>query len=315
MTRKHLLPLAVALTVVALLVCAGPQAQAAEPHHHYQIKVMPRAARPDGKVIHSNLANGLYSAGAAFVGTPYSDSAIAGNSAGVFNADGTEVWPCFGGYDGSTESTENADCEYFEDTGYTPKSVPLPAGAAILGTPSYTWSLADCDASASTVNPCGQTNTWYEDDSNDSTDELLYIIEVTQGTAVIADSGTVDFGPNVYGGLSPAADVVIYGDQNFGTMGETGENNGNCEASFGYPLATNANPGSVYTVQANKTCVAPVAGLAKLTATTEIASPAYTALTRGTGGNGQTCTKTAPCYDVKYTVKYKLAQSWDINLE
>jgi hypothetical protein len=314
MTRKHLLPLAVALTVVALLVCAGPQAQAAEPHHHYTIKVMPRAARPDGQAIHPNVTLALNGVQQSFVGTPYSDPQVSSNP---FDSDaaGSEVWPCFGSYDGTTASTANPDCEYFEDSFYSPKNVYIPTNAAVLGTPSYTWSLADCDATSSTTLPCGQTNTWYEDNSNDSTDELLYIIEVTQGTAVIADSGTVDFGPNVYGGLSPAADVVIYGDQNFGTMGETGENNGNCEASFGYPLATNANPGSVYTVQANKTCVAPVAGLAKLTATTEIASPAYTALTRGTGGNGQTCTKTAPCYDVKYTVKYKLAQSWDINLE
>jgi hypothetical protein len=302
------------MTVVALLVCAGPQAQAAEPHHHYQIKVIPKAARPGSEAIHSNLANGLYGVSQGFVGTPYSDPQV---SANPFDSDPdeSEVWPCFGSYDGSTSSTANPDCEYFEDSFYSPKTVYIPTNAAVLGTPSYTWSLADCDASSSTVLPCGQTNTWYEDDSNDSTDELLYIIEVTQGSSVIADSGTVDFGPNVYGGLSPAADVVIYGDQNFGTMGETGENNGNCEADYGYPLASAANPGSTYVVQANKTCVAPVAGLAKLTATTEVATPAYTALTKGTGGNGQTCTKTAPCYDVKWTIKYKVAQSWDINLQ
>jgi len=47
-------------------------------------------------------------------------------------------------------------------------------------------------------NPCGQTESWYENDSNDTsaTDELLYEIEANAGTAVIADSGEVDFGPN-----------------------------------------------------------------------------------------------------------------------
>ncbi|HTW32608.1 MAG TPA: hypothetical protein VMD76_13085, partial [Candidatus Sulfotelmatobacter sp.] len=246
----------------------------------------------------------------SFVGTPYSDAqAVTG---GLYNSDGSEIWPCFGSFDGSDASTENPDCQSFKDTNFSPTTLGLPAGAGILGTPSYTWSLAACDQTDSSVAPCGQTNTWYEDDSNDSTDELLYIIEATQGTTVIADSGTVDFGPNVYGGLSPAADVVIYGDQGFGNQGISGENTGNCTADYNYPLTTAANPGEVYIVQANKTCAAPVAGLVKLSATTEVATPAYTKSTSKT-----TCAPAGgePCYTVKWTVKYKVLQSWYINLQ
>ena len=136
-----------------------------------------------------------------------------------------------------------------------------------------------------------------------------------QGSTVIADSGTIDFGTNPYGGLTPPGDIVIYGDQNFGTEGETGENNGNCDPSFAYPLATAANPGTVYGIAANKTCGAAVSGPVTITATTELATPTYVADTKGTGGNGQTCTKTAPCYTVKYTSKFKLSQKFIINLQ
>jgi hypothetical protein len=325
MTRKHLLPLAVALTVVALLVCAGPQAQAAEPHHHYTIKVMPRAARPDGQAIHPNVTLALNGVQQSFVGTPYSDPQVSSN---VLNSDSTEVWPCFGSYDGSTPSTENPDCEFFKDTNYSGLSpaftVGLPTGAGVLGIPSYTWSLADCDATSSTTLPCGQTATWYEDNSNDSTDDLLYEIEVVQGTSVIADSGLIDFCGgtgclngngvgvgNPYGGLSPAADVVIYGDQNFGTMGVTGKNNGNCDASFNYPVTSNP-AGGEFGIAANKTCVAPVAGVATITATTELATPTYKL---DSAKNCATAGVSSPCYTVTFAKKYSVLQKWTINLE
>jgi hypothetical protein len=196
-------------------------------------------------------------------------------------------------------------------------------------------------------------------------------------------------------------DITIYGDQNLGTAGVTGENNGNCEADFNYPIAganfapiasiaqtgatstatlatgstavigvgdewyitgtSNADyngsvavvtavtattfswkPGasvgsatggqgilalnaaataSAYPiiVQANKTCVDPVASASisgaitvqevKFAATTAIESAAYTKETKAA-----TCAAAGgePCYEVKYTSKYKVAQSWYI---
>ncbi len=197
----------------------------------------------------------------------------------ALDGSGADEWPCFGGGSG-------ADCP------------TIVAGGVVVGIPQYVWSFANCDAScASDTTPCGQTETWYEDDSNDTSakDDLTYSVVVTQGKNVIADSGTVDFGPNPYGGLTPPADVIIFGDQNFGTLGETGKNNGNCEADFNYPSPV--LPG-VFVVAANKTCVDPVPGLATLTATTSVSTAIFTT-TKGVT-------------TVKYTAKHKLAQKWTI---
>ena len=180
----------------------------------------------------------------------------------------------------------------------------LPTGGAAIGIPQYVWSFSACDGT-SNLNPCGQTETWYEDDSGDTTDDLIYAITATQvqsgKTVYVADSGVVDFaGPNPFGGASPPADVVIYGDQNFGTGGATGKNNGNCSANFNYPVSwpTITYP---YVVAANKTCVNPLPGLVTITALTELAHPTYTV-------HGSTAT-------VKFTVIKKLTQKWTIWLQ
>ncbi len=290
-----MLPLVAVLAVVALFVC-GQQAQAAENHHpKFAIKIVPH--QPGSEIATpSVLTPNLYGVSAASAYTQYPNN----------NSDGSDLWPCFGSYDGTHTSTENPDCPTVGD----PKQ-GFPAGGAVLGTLSYSWPLAACNATSTTSPECMQTNTWYEDDSGDSTDELLYIVEATQGSTVLADSGTVDFGPNAYGGLSPAADVIIYGDQNLGDMGISGPNNGNCEAAYNYPLASPANPGGVYVVPAGKTCGVPTTGAVKFSATTEVGKPAYTKVTHGTV-DGTPCTVAAPCYTVKWTKVYSVAQSWTI---
>ena len=320
MKKLFLLPL-VALLAVSVLFVGTQQAQAQHKDvpHHWNVKVLPHNpilgdASPDTG---GAPPAGLYGIGQAFVVEPEPT---------WVNSDGSDEWPCFG--TGGSGTSANSDCPTLGDQGGV-----FPEGAAALGIPGYVFYLQTstdsplqpngCDASTSAdaTNYCGQTNTWYEDWSGDTTDELLYIIEVTQNGSVIADSGTVDFGPNTFAGLVPAADVVIYGDQNFGTDGvATGPNNGNCEAAFGYPLSAPAYPG-VYVVPAGKTCVDPVASStisgaitakeAKFSATTEIGTPAYTKKTSGTV-DGTTCTVAAPCYEVKWTIKYKVAQSWYI---
>jgi hypothetical protein len=267
------------LVIVAFLAC-GQQALAAENQHHWQIKVVPRV---HSDAIHANsVTAALYPGEAAFAGTAYP----------TVNSDGLDLWPCFG-----DTATPNTDCPTIGNP-----SITFPTGGVVLGAPSYTWSLEACNATSTSTPVCGQTETWYEDDSNDSTDDLTYEIEVTQGSKVIADSGVVDFGPNVYGGLSPAANVIIYGDQNFGTMGETGKNNGNCTPDLNYPTASDP-AGELFIIAANKTCVAPVAGVATLSATTSVATPKY-----------KLDTKTGT-YTVTYTVKYKATQKWNIDLQ
>jgi len=239
--KSKLLLLFVCLTV-AVFFTAGSVAVAGEVPHHWHLKVIPKngqAKTPEANPpIGGAPPAGLYSGGQHFVNTALYDGA---------NSDGTELWPCFGAGSG----TPNPDCDALGDP-----SGPFPGGGAALGTPAYVWTLAadsvdtplqpyGCNASttADATNYCGQTNTWYEDWSGDTADELLYIIDGTQNgtTNVLFDSGTVDFGPNPYGDLfaapGPPADVVIYGDQNFGTYGVgTGPNNGACEADFNYPI-------------------------------------------------------------------------------
>jgi hypothetical protein len=292
------------LVIVAFFVC-GQQALAQE-KPHFQIKVLPRATADVTPTPALTPAANLYALQAAFTqGYPTPGA----------NADGTDIWPCFG-----NSSTPNTDCPTIGNP-----SITFPSGAAALGAPAYVWQLANpgangygCDADTNGTSntsylPCGQTETWYEDDTNDSTDELLYEIEVTQGSTVIADSGEVDFGPNTFGGLTPPADVIIYGDQNFGTWpgAGSGKNTGNCDADFNYPLTAAANPGATYVVEANKTCGNPVAGAATLSAVTEVGKPVYTKSTSKTvcGSVG------TPCYTVKWTKKYSITQKWTIFFE
>lgn len=238
------------------------------------------------------------------------------------NADGTDLWPC----DGSS-STPNPDCPTVGDPAIT-----LPATANVTGSPALVWQLKNtagsgngygCNALTNGTGhlgvpyiSCGQIETWYEDDTNDATDELLYSAVVTQGTRTIFDTGTVDLGPNVYAAQNPPSDVNIYDDANFGFgPGDgpgTGPNNGNCSPDYNYPLTSPANPGETYLVAAGKICVTPLPGMATITVTTELGSPSYTQVT------GSACTSmgvSSPCYTVKWTRKYPIKQQWNIWLE
>jgi hypothetical protein len=291
------------LTLVAIVALICGQAIAAESQHHYTVKVIPRAQQSTDEVVPATLTKNLYALSAVFAQSPL---AVVGPTTGV-NSDGTDLWPCFGSYSSASgTSSENPDCPTIGDP-----SQGFPAGAAALGSPAYVWSLSACNATSTSANVCGQTETFYEDDTDDSSDELTYSIEATQGSTVIADSGTVVFGPNTFGGLTPPADVVIYGDQNFGTLGETGKNNGNCDADFDYPLTSAAFPGSTYVIAAGKTCGAAAAGAVTITATTEVGTPAYTEETKAS----ECGTVTPPCYTVKFTKKYEVSQKWTIYLQ
>jgi hypothetical protein len=279
-------------TVLALIiaVCGFGQPMFAQATPHFTVKAVPNAQPGQSKVNPQAITPNLYPTWAAFAFTDYP----------TLNSDSTDIWPCFG-----DSSSPNPDCPTIGNP-----SITFPTGGVAVGSPSYTWSLSNCDATSTSTLPCGQTESWYEDDSNDSTDFLIYSITAQQGTSYIADSGTVVFGPNTFGGLSPAANVIIYGDQNFGTMGQTGKNNGNCTADINYPLASNSYPG-VYVIAAGKTCVAPVAGVVNFTALTEVATPKYTKSTSPTvcGSVGP------PCYTVKFTKKFSTTQKWSINLQ
>ena len=140
---------------------------------------------------------------------------------------GNPQWPCFGG---------GTDCS------------TIAPGGVVIGTPAYTWSLSACDQNNSNVPPCGWIFWFYEDDTGDNTSHLVVTVTAKQTTNYVINTGKIDFGPNPF----PAGTVIIVsGNQGFGTMGQTGKNNGNCAGS-------------------NKTCVDPVAGLVNIQVTTQV---------------------------------------------
>lgn len=240
------------------------------------------------------------------------------------NADGSDVWPCFG------RVTGNPDCAM---VGNPP--VPLPRGGIVMGRPAFTWALQNnnvigfglgngvgCDAltngtiglptASDQYRPCGQIFTSFEDDTGDSTDDLLQRIVVRQGGRIVYDSGLVDFGPA--GPIKYPVDVVLFTDANFGFWpgAEDGPNNGNCSGNVAYPLTAPTFPGVVYTVASNSTCRQPVAGPATFTTYTELATPEYRQMT------GIACTSNgvaSPCFTVKWTRRYLIHQDWDIFLQ
>jgi hypothetical protein len=239
------------------------------------------------------------------------------------NADGSDIWPCLG-------RGNNTDCTLI---GNPP--VALPRGGIVMGRPAFTWALQNnniigfglgngtgCDALTNgTVGqpsegvlyrPCGQIFTSYEDDTGDSTDDLLQRVVVTQGDKVIFDSGVVDFGPA--GPIKYPVDVILFSDANFGFWpgAEDGPNNGNCSGNLNYPLTAATFPATGYTLASNSTCQQPVAGPATFTTYTELATPQYERNT------GRTCTSkgvASPCFTVRYTRRYLIHQDWKIFLE
>jgi len=301
MTKSCLFQVLAPLAIAALVVCGQAVAQEKP---HFQIKLVPRV-NSDVRARPETLTKNLYALQAAFT---------QGYPTPAANSDSTDIWPCFGAAAG------NPDCPTIGDP-----SITFPAGGVAVGAPAYVWQLSNpgsngygCDADTNGTSntaylPCGQTETWYEDDTGDSTDDLTYSIVVTQGSNTLVDSGTVDFGPNSFGGLTPPADVIIYGDQNFGAWSgaTTGPNNANCTADFNYPLASDPPTAFPYIIEAGKTCTDPVSGAATLTAVTEVATPKYTKST-----SSAVCGSVGPpCWTVKYTKKYSITQKWTIYFE
>jgi hypothetical protein len=236
------------------------------------------------------------------------------------NADGSDLWPCFG------RTSGNADCPTI---GNPP--VPFPAGGIVTGAPAFSWALKNndilgfglgnglgCDAyidgttglPAAQYKPCGQITTFFEDDSNDANDDLLQRIVVTQGFDIIYDTGIVDFGPAGPNVKYPV-DVELAYDANFGYWpgAKRGPNNGNCVVDIGYPLAAAQFPGFPYQVAAGSTCGRPRPGKARVHTETALGTPTYHAVAGGA------CTRhgvASPCYTVTWQRKDQIEQDWDL---
>ena len=221
--------LAFVALVSLVAFCFGTMALAAN-HAQFSAKIVrnggahANGVSPDYTFTFPSTTPGLYGVAQWFGGGPIA------SYASPFNTDNSEIWPCFGG-----GTAGNPDCPSVGDP-----SQALATSGFVGGVPFYGWPLKFTDGTdfclqATTADlPCGQVETWYEDDSLDGTDDLLYLLTAQQGTAFVSDSGTYDFGPNFTGG-GPGSVVVISGDQGFGTMGQTGPNNGNCAADSTTP--------------------------------------------------------------------------------
>ncbi len=237
------------------------------------------------------------------------------------NADGSDLWPCYG------HTNPNTDCPTIGNP-----QVQMPLGSLVVGKPAFSWALQNddifgfglgngigCDAFVNGTTglpytqykPCAQISTFFEDDTNDTDDDLLQRIVVTQGTKVIYDTGTVDFGPA--GPINYPVDVQLYYDVNFGYWpgAEHGPNNGNCTPDIAYPLAAPAFPNVIYQVAGGSTCVRPQPGRAHVWTETVLATPSYHQVT------GTRCTShgvASPCYVTSWDRKHHITQQWDVFL-
>jgi len=291
MTRSRLFQALVLVALVAFFACS--QLAVAQEKPHYQIKVLPRMNSDVPQVNPGPPAN-LYGLGQAF-------------TAFALDSNSADAWPCFG-----NTASPSPDCSTIQD------------GGVVVGIPSYVWSFANCDADTNGTSntkyvPCGQTETWYEDDSGTgNTFDLTYLLTATQVqsgvTKYLVDSGTVDFGPNPFGGATPPSDVIVFGDQNLGDWpgATSGKNNANCTANVNYPTSSDPATG-LFIIQANKTCVAPLPGLVTFTAVTTVAQPIYT-MHSTVAACGAT---PPPCWTVTYSATGKkfVSQKWNVWLQ
>lgn len=331
MLNSRLFRLFAALTTLALLIC-GTQAFA-QPYRVILHRAHPAA---DQNVTNPEaaLAPNLYGTMAAFVVTPWT-----ADPGQPYNTDtGADLWPCFGA------GTANSDCPTIGDP-----SQPFPSGGVVVGVPEYVWfadsnstaGIVGCADQTSVFDYCVQEENFYEDETADTTDDLLWSLTVTQVnsgvTTYIFDSGTQDYGPNAFHltNLSQyPITAVFYGDLNLGDLGLSGKNNGNCfanstptntpsepNASY-YPLKTASFPNTgpyapYYAVSANKTCGAVTKGAAAaVTVTLELAKPTYTKHTTASSCKAADGTTIGPpCYTVTYTKKYAESQKFTIFIE
>jgi hypothetical protein len=216
MTKSRLFLVLASLAIVVFFVCGQPAL--AQSPHHLQVRVVPRAH-----------ANGVHSQSAVKEKAVLEQLSSGFGVLPPVDGGGNDEWPCFA----ASNNPNSPDCSQ------------ISAGGVVIGEPAFTQSLSACDANVSGAPLCGQLFSFYEDDTGNNTDNLLVSIVVKQGKNYILDTGIFNFGPNPF----PAGTViVIYDDTAFGTLGQTGPNNGFCAGS-------------------NLTCVDPKAGKATATFT------------------------------------------------
>ncbi len=337
------------LMVVAICASGAMAAVANGPHSHIALKsghhsaaVTPNPGPPPNA--------GLYGISAYFAAESLNQpgNAWTGPYPGLgTSASPNDLWPCFG-----ADTLSGTDCLYIGSTG-TSDPASLDA-EVVIGDPSYTWYLSantattqpyGCDSTGvgpNNIHPCLQIENFYEDNSGDTTDDLLFMVTATQSGGTIYASGTQDYGPNPYGDLDPAGTIVFYEDAVFGIPNGGAENNlGPCFLSYNYPSNVTGGGYATFEGLANTfegywgiggtkigvagavTCVAPAPGAAAVTITTQLAAPTwakettaakctlagvYSGATMPLGLNSSS----PYCYTVKYKAKYTLTQKFNV---
>jgi hypothetical protein len=306
MTKFRLFQL-VLFAIVALCTCSQPAM--AQAGHHARAKAAPKAhtqALMKSLVTGTEPAAALYPMWQGFAATPYTDYPS------PFNSDGTELWYCYG-----NSPTANPDCPTIGDP-----SVQFPFDAIAVGVPQYGWPLATCDGTTTGSGlpgydgylPCGQAETFYEDWTEDTTDDLLYEVVITQVqggvTQTLVDTGIEDFrAAGAYLEVTAAdypIQIIFAEDFNFGALGHTGKNNGNCFPNYNYPF-DDGFPSGFYIIAANRTCVDPITGPATVTVTISLATPEL-----GTNNSGCKIVDHNSVCDVAFITNHKVVQHSDI---
>lgn len=307
MTKNRLVQV-VLFAIVAFCICsplamaqAGPHARAKaspKPHTRALMKPLVTGTEP---------AAALYPMWQGFAATPYTDYPTS-----LYNSDGTELWYCYG-----NSSTANPDCPTIGDP-----SVQFPFDAIAVGVPQYGWPLATCDGTTTGSGlpgydgyiPCGQAETFYEDWTADTADDLLYQVVITQVqggvTETLLDTGIEDFrAAGAYLDVTAAdypIQIIFAEDFNFGALGQAGKNNGNCFPNYNYPF-DDGFPYGFYIIGANRTCVDPITGPATMTVTISLATPEL-----GVNNSGCKRVDNKDVCDVVFITNYKVIQHSDI---
>jgi len=193
MTKSRVFKIFAFVAMVVCCVCG--QAALAQNVHHLQARTISNAQQSDFDITKFDQ---LFQLVSGFGALPPVDGG------------GFDEWPCFP----NPANPNYPDCQ------------TIAAGGAVIGTPAYTWSYANCDASAPGAPNCGQIFWFYEDDTGDNTDPLVVSIVAKQGTKTVLDTGNITLAnPNPF----PAGSVIVISDDAaFGTLGQTGKGNGFC---------------------------------------------------------------------------------------
>ena len=159
MTKIRMLMFSAIAVIVALGVGGHPALAAAPQFHRSVIGHVPAQVNPD------TTAPTIFQLVTNF------------GTLAPIDGSGNYEWPCLTG-----DAIDWPDCS------------SIPAGGLVIGLPTYTVSLANClDPNVACIGGLEVV----EDDNPSTTKDFNWALRITQGDAVILNTGALDFGPNM----------------------------------------------------------------------------------------------------------------------